>query len=186
MRIYFFGGSFDPPHLGHLGIAEYCISKCDKFLFIPAKQSPHKVKTPIASSAERVEMLEIMTKSNSKIKVDRFEIDSIHKNYTINTVKYLEEKYPNSKLTMVIGLDQFKQFSEWYKIEELLKKVAVLCFNRKGNDCCYSEQVKVIPDFNIEISSTEVRRLLIKNDNKAKEYLHPIVYKFIKEEQLYL
>ncbi|MBC8213700.1 MAG: nicotinate (nicotinamide) nucleotide adenylyltransferase [Candidatus Marinimicrobia bacterium] len=186
MKIYFLGGSFDPPHLGHLGIAEYCIPHCDKFLFIPAKQSPHKENIPFASNNDRIAMLDIMSKSNPKIEIDTFEIESNSTNYTLHTVEHLEEKYPQSELTMVIGLDQLKRIKEWYKINSLLKRVKVICFNRDGIEKNNLDKVEIIPDFKIVVSSTEIRKLLAQNNTKVHKYLDNKVYNFIKRKQLYL
>ena len=93
MKIFFLGGTFDPPHLGHLGISEICLGYCDKFIFIPSKQSPHKQK-PYFSCSDRVKMLEIMVSKIKNVEIDLFEINSKDNiNYSIDTIKYLKKKF---------------------------------------------------------------------------------------------
>ena len=92
MKIYFLGGSFDPPHLGHLRIAEYFSKKCDLFLFIPAKKSPFKRYNPIASSLQRLHMLALLTEKVKKSKIETFELDGTSPSYTYLTIKYIKKK----------------------------------------------------------------------------------------------
>ena len=73
MKLYFLGGSFDPPHLGHLRIAEYFSQQCDLFLFIPAQKSPFKKNNPIASPAQRIEMLTFLSDKVKNSQIETFE-----------------------------------------------------------------------------------------------------------------
>ena len=89
MNIYFFGGSFDPPHKAHKLIYKHCINLCDKFIFIPTSQSPDKYK-PSAKTKDRIKMLELLIdkKDSNKVMIDQFEVDSSKKpNYTIDTIQ---------------------------------------------------------------------------------------------------
>ena len=89
MKIYFLGGSFDPPHLGHLRIAEYFSQQCDLFLFIPAQKSPFKKNNPLASPIQRFEMLSLLTEKVNNSQIESFELESNNPSYTYLTVEYL-------------------------------------------------------------------------------------------------
>ena len=105
MKIIFFGGSFDPLHIGHLTIAETSLKNCDFFLFIPAKQSPHKSSLPVISDFHRIKMLELIASSLSNTKVDTFELQRGSPSLTWETIQHLKSKYKNVSITMAIGED---------------------------------------------------------------------------------
>ena len=114
MKIYFLGGSFDPPHKGHLKIAKSCLKYCDKFLFIPSKRTPHKDNIPYFSNKDRVNMLELLVQDKSNIDIDLFELKSKNNiSYSINTVKYLNKKYQKSDIYMVLGSDLIDNLDSW-------------------------------------------------------------------------
>ena len=108
MNIFFFGGTFDPPHKGHKLIYKHCMKICDKFIFVPTLQSPDK-KAPITNKDIRINMLELLIDKEDKKKVliDNFEINSKSiPNYTIDTINYLQNKFEKAIIHMVIGGDQ--------------------------------------------------------------------------------
>ena len=113
MKIGFLGGAFDPPHIGHYKIIEYCINIFDKLLIIPNKISPMHNKEIIASEYHRMNMLNLLFE-NENIKIDDFELSSNKKNYTYYTIKYLENKYKGDSLTMILGEDQLNNLDNWY------------------------------------------------------------------------
>jgi len=159
MNIFFFGGTFDPPHKAHKLIYKHCMSLCDKFIFIPTAQSPEK-KNPSVSDEQRINMLELLIDSQdtNKVLIDRFEIDSDMKpNYTINTIIYLKKKFINSSIHMVVGRDQYENLSNWKDYNKIIKEVKIVCFNRSFSKLKYQKYVNFI-DFNYQISSTEIRK----------------------------
>ena len=90
MKIYFFGGSFDPPHKAHKLIYKYCLNLCDKFIFFPAKLSPGKEK-PKAHFSDRLKMLDLLIdkEDKSKVMIDNFELmNNNDKSFTIDTIYY--------------------------------------------------------------------------------------------------
>jgi len=186
MNLFFFGGAFDPPHRGHYEIAKKCLKLADKVLVIPNSSSLDN-KSLQVNEFHRVEMLKILFK-NTDVIIDSYEINSEKKNYTIHTVKYLIEKYENYKITMVLGLDQLKRFTHWYKFEEIKELVDILCFNRSGIDILpeISENYNIDDSFQIDISSTKIREnLRYKEDENIKKYLHEGILNYIRKNNLY-
>lgn len=189
MNVFFFGGTFDPPHLGHKLIYKHCINLCDKFIFVPVAQSPEKNK-PIATIDQRINMLEslIDISDKNKVLIDRYEIDSgIKPNYTINTIIYLKKKFRKSSIHMVLGADQYEKLSSWKNYDKIIDQVEIVCFNRNksgiGND---GNKVNFI-DYDYKISSSIIRRKISNgNINKVKNHLTEEINHLICDNDLYL
>ena len=187
MKLFFFGGTFDPPHKGHLAIIDYCINLCDKLIIFPSKVSPTKNKFPIASDSDRVKMLNHITEDYSNVVVDPYEINQGEKSFTINTIDYLKEKFSNYDISMVIGLDQLQNFENWMAHDKILEKVDIICFRRNG----YSIKQKylkaeIIKDFNFNISSSYIRQNFSKKNFNYSNYLNKQIYLYIKKHKLYI
>ena len=126
MNLFFFGGSFDPPHLGHYNIVRKCLEYCDKVVVIPNNISLDK-KIPKENSCHRLNMLKVLFQELN-VAIDDFEIISNKKNYTIHTIEYLMNKYKKAKITMVIGKDQLYKISDWYRYNDIINLVKILDF----------------------------------------------------------
>jgi len=191
MRVFFYGGTFDPPHIGHKMIVEYCLDKCDKLILIPNKKSPDKLSNPVATYAQRKDMLKLLF-NNNKILISDFEHNSDKINYTYLTIKHLKKSYKNSVLTMVIGNDQLVNLKNWKNFEFILNEVKILCFNRLLPDDDKSENklikdIKFIEKFNINISSSIVRKNILNNSiENLSGMLNNKIIKYIIEERLYV
>ena len=191
MKIFFYGGTFDPPHRGHKLIVDYCLSKCDKLILIPNYKSPHKSELPIGGYTHRVNMLKILF-NYKNIDVSYFESSSKRNNYTYITIDYLIKKYKSCDLTMIIGYDQLNKIDKWKNIDWILKKVKILCFNRYlNNDLLleekYKTNIKFIKNFNVEISSSIVRnRILNDSLENTIDMLDSKIIKYISENKIYV
>ena len=191
MRVFFYGGTFDPPHIGHKMIVEYCLDKCDKLILIPNKKSPDKLSNPVATYAQRKDMLKLLF-NNNKILISDFEHNSDKINYTYLTIKHLKKSYKNSVLTMVIGNDQLVNLKKWKNFEFILNEVKILCFNRLLPDNDKSENklikdIKFIEKFNINISSSIVRKNILNNSiENLSGMLNNKIIKYIMKERLYV
>tara|TARA_B100001758_G_C18247816_1_gene524129 strand:- start:383 stop:943 length:561 start_codon:yes stop_codon:yes gene_type:complete len=184
MKIYFFGGSFDPPHKAHKLIYKYCLNLCDKFIFFPAKLSPGKEK-PKAHFSDRLKMLNLLIdkEDKSKVMIDNFElINNNDKSFTIDTIYYLKEKFKNSSISMVIGYDQYQNLSNWKDYHKILDKVSLICFDRNSKS---NKEIKFI-DFNHNIDSSSIRALISQNRfNNLNEYLNKDILNYIMKNNLY-
>ena len=185
MNIFFYGGTFDPPHIAHEHIYKYCLKYCDKFIFFPAKSSPGKSK-PICSPKQRIDMLNLLIKPNDKrdkVFIDDFEIKSINDpSYTIETVNYLKSKYPKSNLSMVVGYDQFKNIKNWRDSGKIKNSVKIICFDRDSK----SKIKHNIINFDHKISSSEIRILIRKNKiNLLNQFLNKEIINYITNNNLY-
>jgi len=191
MKVFFYGGTFDPPHKGHKLIVEYCLEKCDKLILIPNKKSPNKLSNPIATFKQRKDMLKILFNDN-KIIISDFEGNSNKDNYTYLTINHLKKIYKNSDLTMVIGNDQLVNLKKWKKNNFILDEVKILCFNRQilykdKSEADLIGNIEFVEKFNIDISSSKIRSSMLNKSIKSLEnMLDNKIIKYIMKEKIYV
>ncbi|XPV68200.1 MAG: nicotinate (nicotinamide) nucleotide adenylyltransferase [Halarcobacter sp.] len=157
MKIAIFGGSFDPPHIGHQTIAKKIVKKLDIDLLIvvPAYLNPLKVKS-FLDAKTRFKLLKKLFKNKSLIKVSKYEIKQERAVYSIETIEYIIEKYKPSKLYLVIGADNYKHFNLWHEHERIKKLVELVVVSRDGVNAKNDNGVRRLK-VDIKISSTELR-----------------------------
>ena len=182
MKIGCFGGTFDPPHLGHKAIVEHSCELLDKVIILPNKISPCKNENPIVSYKHRLGMLKLMF-SKKNIYIDKFEINSKKPNYTYFTLKYLFKKYNNDVIILILGQDQMEKIDTWYNKDWILDNVDILCYSRKREYLNNKYNVNYI-DLDINISSTIIREK-IKAGISVSQYLYNDVNRYIKEKNIY-
>ncbi|MBQ9458949.1 MAG: nicotinate (nicotinamide) nucleotide adenylyltransferase [Oscillospiraceae bacterium] len=206
MRLGIYGGSFNPPHLGHLcaAVAAAQYLPLDRLILVPAGIPPHKELSESAPEAkQRAEMTAYMAEQASllsgiPVEVSRMEIERAGKSYTVDTLRELRAMYPNAEFWLLMGTDMFLSFQNWRSPDEILSYSGLCAFGRSESDSeeLFSVQRKYLaerwPEARIvtmslpnlvEISSTELRRAL--PDGDGGKYLLPQVYGYIRREQLY-
>ncbi|MFD2926037.1 nicotinate-nucleotide adenylyltransferase [Halobacillus naozhouensis] len=184
-RIGIFGGTFDPPHQGHLIIAEQVCEamKLDEIWFIPSYLPPHKQKAAV-SSDERLEMVTKAIQENKRFHSLDLELIRQGKSYTFDTMEQLTEDYPDDKFYFIIGGDMVDSLQDWYRIEELKNLITFVGVRREGSKRDTTKDVVMIDVPRIDISSTLIRERLKKGF--TVRYLIPeAVHHFIKENSLY-
>jgi nicotinate-nucleotide adenylyltransferase len=134
-RIAFYGGTFDPPHIGHLAIAEKILKafSLDEFVFIPAFHAPHKTRITPTSPYDRFAMLCLATSEMSGIKVSKMEIDIPERPYTVETLGRLKTLYPNDKMFFVMGADSWMDICSWREWEKVLLMTDHIVVTRPGS-----------------------------------------------------
>ena len=160
MKLIFFGGSFNPPHKGHYEIIRKCINKCHKLLIIPTLTSPFKETKTNLSSHHILKMLDMLiTDIDHIIEIDQFDYKRSGQSFTIDTILYLKDKYPEYSISMIVGADQLINFKMWKKYDEIIRLVDIIGFNRKGYNFKPSANIRFtwLSDFNINISSKKIR-----------------------------
>jgi nicotinate-nucleotide adenylyltransferase len=112
MKIAIYGGSFNPIHRGHIKVAKTAINdlKLNKLYFVPAYKNPFKHKKKYVDSHHRVNMVNLV--KENKMEVSLFEINKKGFSYTIETIKYFKNKYPNDKLYLIIGSDNINKLNK--------------------------------------------------------------------------
>ena len=200
-RIILFGGSFDPIHTGHTLVARDAQQQlqAEQLIFIPAKQSPLKPNSPIASDHHRLCMIQQAIDGIEGFSVNDCEFKRPAPSYTLDTVSLIKQTTPaNTELFWLIGADTLKELPHWYHIGELMDQCHLAMMTRAGYaapdfssfETLWGEKrVQVLQKHRIEtcmidISSSEIRhRLQQKQD--VSNVLHPQVLDYIQQHQLY-
>ncbi len=195
MKIGIYGGSFNPPHIGHIRAAAFAMEKLgfDKLLLIPAGQAPHKT-LPAGSPTpqQRLELVRLAAAELPGVEVSDMEICRQGKSYTYQTVEALREMYPDSRLTLLMGTDMYLSFHTWRSPQRITQicDLAVFYRGEKGERekllACREEMgiaAQLLENPVTEISSTQVRRML--RLGCAGEHLSPAVLDYIRENRLY-
>lgn len=160
-RVAFFGGTFDPIHLGHMLVAQDALEGLglDRVVFIPAGQNPLKRKAPEASEAQRVAMLRLAIKERPYFSIWAGELERQGPSYTIETVEALKKEY-HGETYWIIGEDQVGQLAQWYRAEELAGMTRFACLARPGVEPKAAPsgfRVEYVAGHPFAVSSTEIR-----------------------------
>ncbi len=197
-RIGIYGGTFNPPHMGHIRAAEFAVTalKLDRLILIPACISPHKaLPEDSPTPAQRLEMLRIAAKG-TQIEISDMELVRGGTSYTYETVALLKEQYPNDELIFFMGTDMFLSFERWRYPEKIIEKASLGVFYRgeKGEKEAIWQQknaleaqgatVYLVENPVTEISSTELRRLI--SFRCAEDFLPAGVLDYIRNNNLYV
>ncbi len=197
-RIGIYGGTFNPPHIGHIHAARQAFSllKLDKLLLIPDRIAPHKVLPEGSASAQqRLQMLTIGAARLPYAQIEDIELRREGTSYTYLTVLELKEKYPDDELFLIMGTDMFLSFHTWRNPEIIWENatLAVLCRGEKDEKAGILQQkehleamgarVEIVENEVTAISSTDLRRMLAFGC--ADSYLPEGVGQYIRQHGLY-
>lgn len=191
MRIGIFGGSFDPPHIGHLIIAELAHEQLglDKVIFVPAYLPPHKVGGHRSSPSHRLRMTKIAVKGNPKFAVSDIEIQRKGISYTVDTLQYFKKQYPKAKFFLLIGGDNYAQFVAWKSPDVIATLASLAVYPRLGYNSnvlphSYFGKEYLLHGNTLDLSSTEIRKRVFHR--KTIRYLVPEnIEQYIVEKRLY-
>lgn len=192
MRTGIFGGTFNPPHIGHLLLAERVQESLslDTVLFVPAAIPPHKVGEPsIAPNEHRVSMLLRAIQGNPQFDISTVEIDREGVSYTADTLRLLAQSYPGAELYLLIGADNLADFHTWREPEVICSLARLAVMHRAGFsaddvDPRWRKHVVAVRTPTIEISGTEIRRRIAEGKS-IRYYVTPAVAEYIQEKGLY-
>jgi nicotinate-nucleotide adenylyltransferase len=184
-KIGILGGTFDPPHLGHLLIANEVLHSLqfDEIWFMPNQEPPHKRKSDEIPNEYRLEMLKLAIAGNDSFKIETVEMERSGPSYTIDTMKLLTDKYQYD-FFFIIGADMIEYLPKWHKLDELLTIVRFVGVNRPTYHTETSYPIIYVEVPQMEISSSDIRNR-IKGGNPVRYLLPDPVISYIKERHLY-
>jgi len=191
MTVAVFGGTFNPPHFGHLVVAESVRDtlRLDRVLFIPSARSPHKGMQSLAPAADRLAMTGLAVEGNGHFETSDIEVQRGGTSYTVDTLREVSRKYPGSSLKLLIGADNLFDFEAWKSPAEILDLADLIVLTRPGFDphpqrSGFMERASVVTVPQIGISGTDVRRRV--KFNQSIRYLVPeAVEEYIRRHALY-
>lgn len=198
MKIGIYGGTFDPPHIGHLNAVKTAREQLEisRLILIPAGIPPHKrLQVSSASGEHRLNMVKLAAEYIGGAEVSDIEIKRTGKSYTSDTVREIKRENPDDEIYLFIGTDMLMIFEEWHEFQEIFQMCHVAVFAREEDDrdiiekksaelrSKYDADIDIIYNKAVSISSTELRSLL--EARAGTEYLTESVYSYILENGLY-
>jgi nicotinate-nucleotide adenylyltransferase len=190
MKIGLFFGSFNPVHVGHLIIANYMATQTDlqQVWLVVSPQNPLKPKNTLARDRDRLNMVQLAIGENPLLRASDIEFKLPKPSFTIDTLAYLAEKYPQHEFTLIMGGDNIGSIQKWKNYELLLRGYDVYVYKRPNYDMgewATQPRVKVFEAPLMEISATYIRGCLV--EGKSVQYLVPDnVKQYLEESRLYL
>lgn len=189
MNIGLYFGSFNPIHNGHLIIASYMVNFTDlkKVWLIVSPQNPFKETSSLLNERHRKHLVDMAVEGDSRLKASGIEFKLPRPSYTIDTLTYLSEKYPQHDFTIIMGSDSFKNIKKWKNAGFLLKNYKINIYKRTGFDIdknMLSENIQVVDAPLLQISGSMIRQLI--KERKSIRYMVPeIVNEEILNQQYY-
>ena len=201
-RIGIFGGTFDPVHLGHLLIAQQALEQFSltQIRWIPAATAPHEQLKNSSPAMHRLAMLQLAICGNPQFVCDDCELKRGGKSYTIDTLKELAGKFPESEFVLLIGADSLREFSKWRSPDEICRMARVVVVHRGGQqpveltlltqflptpkpvEQLQREHLLIMPQ--VEISSSDIRQR-VQQARSIRYQVPAAVEAYIAEHNLY-
>lgn len=196
-RLGIFGGTFDPPHVGHLILAAEARDQLDLdcTIWVLTPDPPHKHGQDIASLAHRLAMVKMAISADAGFQLSQVDIDRPGPHYAVDTVRLLKEQFPEHALIYLMGGDSLQDLPAWYQAETFLSYLdGVGAMRRPGDDIDLSELTAALPGLQeklsfvtaplLEISAQQIRRRA-SEQRAYRYYLLPVIYDYIREHQIY-
>jgi nicotinate-nucleotide adenylyltransferase len=212
-RIAFYGGSFDPVHLGHITIAKRltALFDLDEFVFIPAFHAPHKKRLAPTPAVDRFAMLALATNNENNISISKMEIEVPNKPYTVDTLTRLNELLPDEQLFFVMGADSWRDIRTWREWDKVLALTNHIVVTRPGYDingyhlteeigerivdvrgaskvdvaADNDKKIYITDAVNVDTAAVEIRKKIREGDDSWRDDVTLEVAKYIEKYQIY-
>ncbi len=192
-----FGGTFDPPHLGHLILAAEALNQLqlDRLLWVLTPDPPHKSERAVTPLLHRIEMLRRAISDTPNFALSTVEIDRPGPHYTIDTLDLLQEQNPSAGLVLLVGGDSLRDLPQWHRPHEIVFAARLLGVMRRPDDSIrldtlesalpgIKSRVRFVETPQLEISSSTIRQRVAEGGH-FRYYLHSAVYEYILQNGLY-
>lgn len=162
MRLGVLGGTFDPPHVGHLLAASDAVEALalDQLLFVPAAQQPLKRDSVVASASDRLAMTRLLVEGDPRFRVDALEIDRGGLSFTVDTLRALQSRHGGPggvALVLLVGEDVIATLPKWREPEALAELAEIVVLTRSGGETPAARVGRTIATRRVDVSSTEIR-----------------------------
>lgn len=191
MTVGLFGGSFNPPHVAHLVVAEVVRDQfgLDKVWWIPNATPPHKPNDELVAVQHRLAMTKRTVEGNPAFRVCGVEVEREGVSYTVETLRVLQDQHPDTDFALILGSDSLDHFADWHRPDEIAERVPFIVYKRPGAiesvaDPRFANDVRYAAAPVLEISGTEVRAR--RQAGRSIRYLVPeAVRSYIGTHDLY-
>jgi nicotinate-nucleotide adenylyltransferase len=188
-RIGIFGGTFDPPHKGHVAIAVQALTQLglDYVYFVPAFIPPHKRQGSSATPYHRLNMLTLALKGKKEFKISKMEIQRKGVSFTVDTLKAFKKRFSKTELVLIIGADNLLQFHSWKSPGTILQLASLAVYNREGWKLPLQRgtiQYSLLKGPMLRVSSTDIRKNNLRGLS-LRTHVSPSIIRYIKQHSLY-
>ncbi len=196
MNIGIFGGTFDPPHIGHLVIADQALTqlKLDEVWFMPVGQPPHKAGNSISSAHHRVRMVQLAISDHPAFRLSLVDVERPAPHYSSTALELLEARHPQHDWCFIMGADSLEDLPHWHNPRRLIELATLAVAGRPGARPDLNEIEHDVPGVSgrvrwvnaplVDISSTELRRMVRQNASLRYLVTYPVEV-YIRTERLY-
>lgn len=193
MKVGLFFGSFNPIHVGHLIIANTLrgYTEMDQVWFVVSPQNPFKSSKSLLPDVDRLRMVELAIEDNFDLRVSNIEFSMPKPSYTVDTLAYLKDRYPQHEFSLILGSDNLHHFHKWKNYQVILEHHGIIVYPRPKTDKNkIREEIKNHPGIRMvdaplmDISATFIRKCL-KNDISIRYLVHDKVAQYIYDRKLY-
>ena len=190
LKIGLYFGSYNPIHIGHMAIANYMVeyTDIDQLWFVVSPQNPHKNKNNLLDDYQRLEMVHRAVEGDDRLRASNIEFSLPKPSYTVDTLAYLSDQFPNYHFSILMGSDNLENFHKWKNYETIIENYGIIVYPRPGFD---KSKVKSIKNISItedaplmEISSSFIREG-IKQKKDMSFWMPEKVYQYIREMHFY-
>ena len=197
-QIGIMGGTFDPPHMGHLAMAEYVWEKLEleAVWFVPTGKIPHKDSSQTAQPEDRLAMVRLAVRDNPRFAVDPIEAESGRYSYTFETLEKLMERHPDCAFTFIAGADSLDYMERWREPARIFQACTVAAVNRVGYsmgrierkkhelEARFGARIRIVPMPLIAVSSTEIRERF-RRGLSVRYLVRDEVLAYMEEKRIY-
>lgn len=188
-KVGLFFGSFNPVHVGHMIIANFMATQTDleEVWMVVSPHNPLKPKKTLARDHDRLHLVRLAIGDNPKLKASDVEFGLPQPSYTVDTLSYLKEKYPNRQFSLIMGGDNLATLHKWKNYELLLRDHEIFVYQRPSHDLGDLQQhpsIKIVEAPLMQISASYIRNCL--KAGQSVQYLVPdAVYRYLEEVAIY-
>jgi nicotinate-nucleotide adenylyltransferase len=181
MKIGLYFGSFNPIHIGHLIIASHVANHggVDQVWFVVSPQNPLKPSALLLNEHQRLHLVHLSIDDDPRLRVSDVEFRLPRPSYTIDTLTYLREKYPQHQFSIVMGSDSFSNLHHWKNYDLLIKHYSFIIYKRPRFDIAQPQDARVTI---LDAPLLELSATVIRNNIKSGKSIHYLVHDKVREE----
>lgn len=190
LKVGLYFGSYNPIHIGHLAIANYMVefTGIDQLWFVVSPQNPFKKKANLLDDYQRLEMVHRAVEGDDRLRASSIEFNLPKPSYTIDTLTYLNEQFPNYRFEILMGSDNLEYFHKWKNAEKIVENYGIIVYPRPGFDKTKIRQHKnvvIAEDAPLmEISSSFIRKA-IRHGKDVRHFLPQKTWEYLEEMNFY-